>query len=84
MEQLEKTYDGKVQFVFLDVTDDHTKANARELAKSKGLAAFFALYEDTFPCVGIFNTKKKCIKELYGFQTKEKYVATLEKALSAR
>jgi len=83
MQQLEKTYDGKVQFVFLDVTDDHTKASARELAKSKGLAAFFALYEDTFPCVGVFNTKKKCIKELYGFQTKEKYISTLEKVLSA-
>jgi len=84
MEQLRTTYDGKMRFIFLDVTDEHSKDSARAEAKAKGVSAFFALYEDTFPCVGIFNSKKKCVKELYGFQTKEKYVATIEKALSAR
>jgi thiol-disulfide isomerase/thioredoxin len=83
MKELEKSYNGKVQFIYLDVTDDRAKVSARKLAKSKGLGAFFALYEDTFPCVGVFNSKKKCVKELYGFQTKQKYASVIDKTIAS-
>jgi thioredoxin-like negative regulator of GroEL len=83
LQQLEKTYNGKVQFIYLDVTDEHAKESARKIAKSMGLGAFFAFYEDTYPCVGVFDAKKKCIKELYGAQSEDKYCSNLDKAISA-
>jgi thiol-disulfide isomerase/thioredoxin len=83
MKRLETTYKGKAQFIFLDVTDDQAKEKARQIAKAAGFRAFFALYEDTYPCVGIFTAKKKCMKELFGYQTEDKYTSTLDKAMSA-
>jgi len=83
MHELEKSYDGKIQFIYLDVTDEKAKSQSKKIAKSKGLGAFFALYEDTFPCVGVFNGKNKCIKELYGFQTKEKYLSVMDKVIAS-
>ena len=84
LQELEKTYKNKVQFIYLDVTDDKTKEESRKLAKSLSLGAFFAFYEDTYPCVGIFNSKKKCLKELYGYHEQDKYTAALDKAIASQ
>jgi thiol-disulfide isomerase/thioredoxin len=79
--QLETSYKSKAHFVALDVTDEKAKEESRKIAKSMQIGSFFALYEDTFPCVGIFNDKKKCIKELFGANAKDKYTEILDKAI---
>jgi thiol-disulfide isomerase/thioredoxin len=79
--ELETSYKSKAHFVALDVTDEKAKEQSRKIAKSMQIGSFFALYEDTFPCVGIFNDKKKCIKELFGANPKDKYTTILDKAI---
>jgi len=81
VDDLESTYKDKAHFVRLDVTGEKDKDQSRKMAKAMQLGSFFALYEDTFPCVGIFNNKKKCVKELFGNNTKEKYTSFLDKAI---
>jgi thiol-disulfide isomerase/thioredoxin len=81
---LENKYKEKVRFVRLDVTDTKDKQDSRKVAKSLRLGAFFAFYEDTYPCVGIFDEKGKCLKEIYGFNSREKYVFAINRALRVR
>jgi len=79
--ELESSYKTKAHFVALDVTDEKAKEQSKKIAKSMQIGSFFALYEDTFPCVGIFDDKKKCIKELFGANPKDKYTSFLDKAI---
>jgi thiol-disulfide isomerase/thioredoxin len=81
LDHLEADYKDKVRFLRLDVTDAKARDESRKTAKSMQLGAFFAFYEDTYPCVGIFNSQNKCVKELYGANAKEKYTAQIDKAL---
>jgi thiol-disulfide isomerase/thioredoxin len=83
LDDLEHEYGRKAHFLRLDVTDSKDKEISRKLAKEHQLGAFFAFYEDTYPCVGVFSKNGKCLKELYGFNAREKYVAQIEKALQA-
>jgi thiol-disulfide isomerase/thioredoxin len=77
--ELVKEYKSKARFVDLDVTDDQATLHSKKLAKELQLKSFFALYQDTFPCVGIFDTKMKCVKELFGANPKKAYVSYLDK-----
>lgn len=81
IEELEKEYKGKVQFVSLDVTDDAALKVSRKKAKSLGITSFLTNCEDQFPCVGIFKTKEKLLKEMYGAKNKDAYVSGLNLAL---
>ena len=83
VDSLESTYGGKARFVRLDVTDDKSKQIAKQSAKELKIGSFFALYEDSFPCVGVFNSKRKCVKELFGENAKEKYEKAIDKAISS-
>jgi len=78
--ELATQYKSKAKFVDLDVTDDKATQASRRTAKALQLKSFFALYQDTFPCVGIFDTKMKCIKELFGANSKATYASYLDKA----
>jgi hypothetical protein len=42
---------------------------------------FLGLYEGTFPCVGFFNGKNKCVTELLGENSKEKYQKAFQKVI---
>ena len=53
--QLAAAFGQRVNFVYLDVTDSKAKAASRDLAKSLHLGAFFNLYSESFPVVGIFD-----------------------------
>lgn len=79
--ELEKEYKGQVQFVDLDVTNDTALKAARKKAKSLGIMAFLSNCEDQFPCVGIFKTKEKLLKEMYGAKDKDAYVSVIKLAL---
>jgi thiol-disulfide isomerase/thioredoxin len=81
LDDLENEYKPKVRFVRLDVTDIKDRQDSRQVAKSLQLGAFYAFYEDMYPCVGVFDEKGKCLKEIYGLSLREKYVAQIEKAL---
>jgi thiol-disulfide isomerase/thioredoxin len=83
VDDLEHQYNQQVDFVRLDVTGDKEKEESRKKAKSLQLTSFFALYEDCYPCVGVFDGKKKCLKELFGQNAKEAYVKQIKKALLA-
>ena len=83
-DDLENKYKERVRFVRLDVTENKDKQDSRKLAKSLRLGTFFAFYEDTYPCVGIFDEKGKCLKEFYGFNSREKYVTAINRALRLR
>lgn len=79
--ELEREYRDRLRFVSLDVSDPTTLKESRQLAKTLGISSFMSFYEDQFPCIGIFKTKKKLLKELYGFRTKEVYVNCIQKVL---
>jgi thiol-disulfide isomerase/thioredoxin len=81
---LQKQYKGKVNFVDLDVTDRKDVVQSRKLASSMKLSSFFALYKDSFPCVGIFNSKAKCVKELFGANSKQTYVSSIDAVLKTK
>jgi thiol-disulfide isomerase/thioredoxin len=81
IEGLQTTYKSKVHFVKLDITDDKAVQDSRKLAKSMKFDSFFALYEDSFPAVGIFSDRKKCVKELFGENTKATYTASIDAAI---
>jgi thiol-disulfide isomerase/thioredoxin len=81
MKELSEKYEPRVQFVNLDVTDDKAKAESKQVAKTLHVAAFFNMYSDTFPCVGIFDSKIKPVHEVCGFNGKEKYEAYIKRTL---
>jgi thiol-disulfide isomerase/thioredoxin len=84
VEELRKQYEGQVKFVDLDVTDRKDLVNSKKLATSLKLGSFFALYKDSFPCVGIFNSNAKCVKELFGANPKKSYVVNIETVLRSQ
>lgn len=81
IQELEKEYKDKVQFISLDVTNDAQLKASRKTAKSLGIASFLTNCEDQFPCVGIFKTKDQLLKEMYGAKDKQTYVSGLNSAL---
>lgn len=82
--ELEKEWHDKIQFVSLDVSDESTRKESKKLAKTLGIGGFLSFYEDQFPCIGIFKTHKKPMKELYGLKSKEEYVSCIQKALESK
>jgi thiol-disulfide isomerase/thioredoxin len=78
---LSEMYEPRVHFVNLDVTDDKAKAESKQVAKALHIGAFFNMYSDTFPCVGVFDSKNQPVHELCGFNAKEKYEAYIKRTL---
>ncbi len=81
IQELEKEYKDKVQFISLDVTNDAQIKASRKKAKALGLTSFLTNCEDQFPCVGIFKTKDQLLKEMYGAKDKQAYVSGINSAL---
>lgn len=77
---LMKEYDGKVNFVMLDVTNDDTTAQAAAKAKSLGLTAFFEANKKTTSTVAVFTGKKQIYKTAMNYNRSD-YVAAFDKAL---
>ncbi len=81
IKQLSDKYEPRVHFVNLDVTDDKAKAESKQVARALHVAPFFNMYSDTFPCVGVFDSKNKSVHELCGFNGKEKYESYIQRTL---
>jgi thiol-disulfide isomerase/thioredoxin len=77
---LMKEYDGKVNFVMLDVTNDDTTAQAAAKAKSLGLSSFFEANKKMTSTVAVFKGKKQTFKTVKNYN-RDDYVAAFDGAL---
>lgn len=59
---LMKEYEGKINFVFFDVTNDETTAAAAAKAKALGLGAFFEANKKMTSTVGVFKGTRQTYK----------------------
>jgi thiol-disulfide isomerase/thioredoxin len=82
MMDLMKEYEGKLNFVMLDVTNEETTAKAAATAKSLGLTSFFEANKKKTSTVGIFKNKKQLFKTTNN-QDRSAYVAAFDKALKS-
>ena len=81
MMELMREYDGKINFVILDVTNDETTAQATAKAKSLGLSDFFEANKKMTSTVAIFKGKKEAFKTAKNYN-RDDYVAAFNKALA--
>lgn len=80
MMELMKEYEGKVNFVMLDVTNDETTAKAAAKAKSLGLSQFFEANKKMTSTVAVFKGKKQTFKTAKNYN-RDEYVAAFNKAI---
>lgn len=81
MMELMKEYDGKVNFVMLDVTNDDTTAQAATKAKSLGISSFFEANKKMTSTVAVFTGKKQVFKTAMNY-SKSDYIDAFNKALN--
>lgn len=77
---LMQEYDGKVNFVMFDVTNDETTAQAEAKAKSLGLSSFFEANKKMTSTVAVFKGKKQTFKTAKNYN-RDDYVAAFDGAL---
>ncbi len=77
---LMKEYDGKINFVMLDVTNEETTAQAAAKAKSLGLTTFFEANKKMTSTVAVFKRKKQTFKTAKNYN-RDDYVAAFNRAL---
>ncbi len=80
MMDLMKQYEGKINFVMLDVTNDETTARAAAKAKSLGLSQFFEANKKMTSTVAVFKGKKQAFKTAKNYN-RDDYVAAFDKAI---
>lgn len=80
MMELIKEYDGKINFVMLDVTNDETTAQAAAKAKSLGLSSFFETNKKKTSTIAVFKGKKSVFTTMKNYNRSD-YVSAFDKAL---
>lgn len=80
IKELEEQYEDRVQFLELDVSKER-RAESKKTAESLRISGFFADAVDWYPVVGVFNARRKKVKEFVGAKNKKDYQAAIEKAL---
>lgn len=80
MQELAQKFGPQVKYVELNAAEG-TFAESIKTAESLGVKHFVTDSAEQVPVVGIFNTKKKRVKELQGFKTKDVYELAIQKAL---
>ncbi len=80
MMDLMKQYEGKINFVMLDVTNDETTARAAAKAKKLGLSSFFEANKKMTSTVAIFKGKKQAFKTAKNYN-RDDYVAAFDRAI---
>lgn len=83
MKQIKEEVKDCFTFVELDSSAEKL-AESQKTAKELGIHSFLADYAQFVPIVGVFTTKKKCIKVIQGPKTKDIYLAALHKALQCK
>lgn len=80
MMELMKEYEGKLNFVILDVTNDETTAAAAAKAQSLGFTSFFEANKKMTSTVAVFKGKKELFKTAKNYN-REDYVSAFNKAI---
>jgi len=80
MMDLMKEYEGKLNFVILDVSNEETTAKAAAKAKSLGLSRFFEANKKMTSTVAIFKGRKLVFKTVQNFD-RSVYVAAFDKTI---
>ena len=75
-----KNYGEKVEFVYLDITDAKTTAEAEMTAKRYGISKFFEENKKKSSTVGIFKNMKKLFNTHYNAYPKV-FTTEIDKAL---
>lgn len=83
LRELKERYGQRVSFAELNTAPAALK-DTKKLAKDLGVSSFLADYCDFVPYVGVFNQRKKLIKELQGPKDKDIYVQAIEKVLAEK
>ncbi len=83
VDQLEAQFKDKANFVRLDVTDAAARNKSRSMAEALSIDCFLSFYEDTYPAVGIFSPSKKCLKEFYGINEKDRIASIISRAIQS-
>lgn len=82
MQELARKHEGRLKYSELDATPEAFDTTVKTAA-DLGVKTFLLDSTDLAPIVGIFNAKRKRIKELQGYKSKEVYEAAIDKALSS-
>lgn len=77
-----KNYGEKVEFVYLDITDAKTTAEAEMTAKRYGISDFFEENKKKSSTVGIFKNMKKLFNTHYNADPKV-FTTEIDKALAS-
>jgi thiol-disulfide isomerase/thioredoxin len=77
-----KNYGEKVEFVYLDITDAKTTAEAEMTAKRYGISKFFEENKKKSSTVGIFKNMKKLFNTHYNADPKV-FTTEIDKALAS-
>lgn len=77
-----KSYGEKVEFVYLDITDAKTTAEAEVTAKRYGISKFFEENKKKSSTVGIFKNMKKLFNTHYNADPRV-FTAEIDKALGS-
>lgn len=77
-----KSYGEKVEFVYLDITDAKTTAEAEMTAKRYGISKFFEENKKKSSTVGIFKNMKKLFNTHYNADPKV-FTTEIDKALAS-
>jgi thiol-disulfide isomerase/thioredoxin len=82
MKELMEQYEGKLNFVVLDVTNDETKAAAVETAKKHGLEKFFDENKSKTSTVAVFGNDMKVLFKATKNTDRAAYVKAFDDAVA--
>lgn len=80
--QLREQYEGRINFVVLDVTTDETTRQATATARKHGLAKFFAANKKKTSTVVVLNSKNKILFKTDHNDNREAYVKAFDSAIA--
>ena len=81
IEELARQYNGRVEFILLDATNDETIEQAKRIAENYGIRDYFDSHRNAFPTVGVFSNSGSLEKFILGANGKEAYVQVLDSLL---
>lgn len=80
--QLREQYEGRINFVVLDVTTDESTRQAEATARKHGLAKFFAANKKKTSTVVVLNSKRKILFKTDHNDNREAYVKAFDAAIA--
>lgn len=81
IEELQREYSDKVDFVLLDLTNEETTKEAEQIASEYGITDLFNSHRNAFPTIIIVPTNTKEPQVLLGARGKETYTGILNNFL---